>query len=608
MKKFLLAAVCLISSFCVRAQVSGITHTYTSGRINVVVSDTMTHDSTTCSCTNNFYYTITVDSSFTGDSLQLVDTTSASLLLATANTTGVSPWVFTTTLSGFTAPDNVSISGGYFIGGWRVIKVIASADTLRYVDNIDSFPVTNPCSYGNISGNVYIDNNANCVYDSGDVGLAPFDFNVIETLSSPVGTLPYYLNSTGPAGFGYTIQQSWMTSYTVGLPPYYAFIFPYSPCYSGPTPITVLPDTTINIPLLCSSSIDLQAGILSSGNVRLHRSFYINPYVSNTGCDSTSGVLTFIKDSRVSYDSALSTNPAMTVSGDTLTWNYSGISNVTGGAYWNSFLSSLYLTPDSTLTVGDTLCFRAYTGVPAADINAANNDYSVCLPVVYSFDPNEKDVAPKGSGPEGFVSGSDTLTYTLHFQNTGTDMAYDIHVIDTLNSHINAASLRILGTSHNMTPKWLAPNIIEFDYNNIFLADSFTNEPASHGAVKFSVALNPGLPVGTQIKNTGYIYFDLNPAVVTNTTLNTIGAVTYVAPVAAHRDVKVYPNPATENITVEHLEGGTLSIVNVNGIVVLEQNITSDKAIIDVSRLANGVYFLKAVNKDNTATTKFIKY
>jgi len=603
MRKTLLVVVCLLTFLCAKAQ----TYSYSSGSLHVTITDSLWHDSSDCSSSSLVRYYITIDSSFVGDSIQIVDTFAGSLFFNGHNDLGVSPWT----------PGVMDGMGhgdyglpGYVHFYYPVKKIVHGLDTIHAVVIHDSLEVTNPCEYGSVSGKVYIDNNSNCIPDSGDSYLNWVEVDIHQNLIGPSGSYPW-LTALG-AGFDgiYStyIQKSWMTDFIVTLPESYAFIFPFSSCYAGPVTLTSLPDSNINFPLQCTHNIDVQCAILSPGKARLHRPFYMQPYVSNTGCDTASGVLTFIKDSRVSYDSALSTNPAMTVSGDTLTWTYSGLSNLSSGAYWNSFFSDLYLTPDSTLVVGDTLCFRVYTGVLPADINAANNDYSVCLPVVYSYDPNEKDVVPKGSGPEGFIGGDDTLTYTLHFQNTGSDVAENIHVIDTLDSHINASSLRILGTSQNMTPKWLAPNIVEFDYNGIYLPDSFSNEPASHGSVRFSVALNHGLPVGTQIKNTGYIYFDLNPAVVTNTTLNTIGAVSYVAPVVKHQDVKIYPNPATDNITVENLEGGTLSIVNVNGVVVLQQDIANNRTVIDVSRLADGVYFLKAVNKDNTATTKLIKY
>ncbi len=364
----------------------------------------------------------------------------------------------------------------------------------------------------------------------------------------------------------------------------------------------VAPDTAY-FPLHCSSRIDVECGAVASSRLRLHRDFYLNPFVNNTGCDDASGTMTLVLDSRVNYNATLSIYPADTVRGDTLIWNYSGLSNIATGAYWNSFISNVYLSMDTSVTVGDTLCFRVYTNVMAADVNPVNNDYSACFPVVYSYDPNFKEVSPAGN----ISASGETLTYTIHFQNTGSDVAENIRVVDTLDSRFDMKTLKILSTSHQMSPRWLASNVVEFDYNYINLPDSSANEPGSHGAVSFSIKLKPGIPFGTQIKNKGYIYFDLNSPVITNATNNTITRPASITNVSASLPVKIYPNPAKDMVYVENLSGGELSIISMNGSVVLSRNIDANKTSIDVSSLADGVYIIKTVNNNATSTIKFTK-
>lgn len=606
MKKYLLLVFCLLSFAFTKAQ------TYSSGHIHVVVTDSMWHDSTSCTARCNILYNITVDSSYIGDVVTIVDTFDGTLVgTPHVNTSGSSPWTFSTTAFNYTGYDIYLPSGLastiYFIA--PTTKVTSTIDTLRYIATSDSFFVANPCSCSSVTGRVYADNNANCIFDSGDVGLN-LPLFVGETFISPGSGGVYGHESYLSLGsYSINLQQSWMSSCTVYLPSSYAFIFPSSLCFSSSYTFTTLPQTHVDFPLQCTSNIDVQCYALSPGRVRLHKSFYMQPYVSNTGCDSASGELTLVKDSRVHYDPLLSSHPADTVRGDTLIWNYFGLSNLSSGAYWNSFMSDISLMPDSTLVVGDSLCFRVYTNIPFADINPYNNDYSFCLPVVYSYDPNSKEVSPAGTGPEGYIpNGADTLTYTIHFQNTGSDVAENIRVVDTLDSHINPKTLRILGTSHTMTPKWLTSNVVEFDYNEINLPDSGSNEPASHGEVRFSVVLNPGQHAGTQIKNTGYIYFDANPPVITNTTLSTIVEPNGIKSIVANTEVAVYPNPATDHIIVEGLNGGELSIMNISGSVVIRQNIVADKTSIDVSRLPPGVYVLKTLSSTNATTAKFTKY
>ena len=63
---------------------------------------------------------------------------------------------------------------------------------------------------------------------------------------------------------------------------------------------------------------------------------------------------------------------------------------------------------------------------------------------------------------------------------------------------------------------------MKFIFNDIFLPDSTTNEPESHGYITYTINQNPDLPNNSKIKNTAAIYFDFNDPVITNTVLNTI--------------------------------------------------------------------------------------
>lgn len=604
MKKTLLAALCLLCFTCLKAQV------VTTGHITTIVASSATHDSTYCQSTCTYTFTVTIDTASLGDVVNVVDTFSGMLLGSYTNTTGASPWTFIALPAYASSIGDASLSSmpGMIHFYSPPFKIVYHTDT-QYILPYDSLFVPDPCEYGMVSGDVYIDANSNCIHDIGEPGLGPYELDIMDNVSSPVVTIPFYISSSGPGSYMYEIQKSWMTSYTVSLPAWYSFIFGTPPCYTPSGPYTTLPMTGIDFPLLCTSNVDLECDMLSPVRVRAHMPFFLHPYVNNTGCDTIGGQLTLIKDSRAIYNAGLSTYPADAVYGDTLVWNYYGLSNVSGGAYWSSFLSSIHLTPDTSVTSGDTLCFRVYTGIPGTDINPSNNAAMLCLPVVYSFDPNIKEVSPVGEGPLGNIPPSaDTLTYTLHFQNTGTAAAYDIKVIDTLDGDINPASLKIMSASHTMYPKWLTPNVIQFTFDNIMLPDSTTNEPASHGSVKFSVALDSGLPLGTQIRNKGYIYFDLNPPVITNGTLNTIALPSAVQNIAAAGSVKVYPNPATDRIYVESNGDGDVYIMGMNGAVIATQKLSKGKTSIDISAMPAGMYMVKTVNDANTQVARIAKY
>ena len=318
-----------------------------------------------------------------------------------------------------------------------------------------------------------------------------------------------------------------------------------------------------------------------------------------------SGLLKLVLDANVVYNSGLSYNPANTVIGDTLIWNYTNLTNISSGGYWNSFLSGIHLTPTAAVNIGDTLCFRVFTAVPPGDLDAANNDYTICLPVVNSYDPNFKEVSPKGVGAAGNIPlSTDELNYTIHFQNTGTATAFFVSVIDSLDSDITFNSLQILGTSHTATPQWLAPGVVKFSFYNIYLPDSGSNEPASHGFIRFKVKLNSSLPLGTEIKNHANIYFDSNPAVVTNTVINTLTNFAGLNEVSKYNGmVTVFPNPATDNATFviqsdKSVGDYSFELTDILGNVIKKiMGINETQFAISRSGLSNGIYFYKVYTK-----------
>jgi hypothetical protein len=237
--------------------------------------------------------------------------------------------------------------------------------------------------------------------------------------------------------------------------------------------------------------------------------------------------------------------------------------------------------------------------LPGADINASNNQYSVCYPVVNSYDPNIKEVMPKGVGAAGIIPPSTTeLIYTVHFQNTGNAPAINVYIIDTLDFVIIPESIEILGRSHNMSPQWIAPGVLKFNFTNINLADSFSNEPASHGFVTYKVKLMNNISLGTQVRNTAYIYFDFNAPIITNTVLNTLDFITSTSVQTVNANLSVYPNPAKEElfISINNLKSNTtsyLEIYNIAGQKVLDQSILQNSTKVDLSALSKGLYLLK---------------
>jgi len=525
---------------------------YTQGDISVMLQPNGSHDSTICSTQGQMMYAITIQNSFTGDSVKVKDM-SGNLIFEEGNFSGQNPWnVMAPIYTAFGSIPDYMITGGIANFFSPETKVISGPDTIYNISNLFFVPVPDPCSYGNVTGQIYIDYNSDCVFNGSDVPLNSIMAYADVSLNSPSMTSTSSNSySNGSGNYNIQVQESWMTSFNVVIPSQYQFIFPSTACSPPFYNFNSLSQSNVDFSLQCTNNLDVRCAVQSSGVVRPGIPFTLNPYVNNTGCTAASGTLKLVLDPNVVYNSGLSSNPATTVSGDTLFWDYTNLSNISNGMYWNSFFAGVYLTPDAVVNIGDTLCFQTVTNIPVGDVDTLNNTYSICLPVVNSYDPNMKEVSPRGTGVQGLIplSTSD-LYYTIHFQNTGTAVAYIISVIDTLDADLDANSLEILGASHSMIPQWLGPGIVKFNFNWIMLPDSTTNEALSHGFVSYKIKLNNSLPAGIQIENTAHIIFDYNPAIVTNTTLNTLSTLTAAGEMfSGDKSISVYPNPFSDMTT-----------------------------------------------------------
>jgi uncharacterized repeat protein (TIGR01451 family) len=147
-----------------------------------------------------------------------------------------------------------------------------------------------------------------------------------------------------------------------------------------------------------------------------------------------------------------------------------------------------------------------------------------CLPITDSFDPNDKLVSPVGVNDQHLTAFGQELEYTIRFQNTGNDYAYRVVVADTLSDKLDLGTLRVTGASHpyRFTVSGKGRPVLTWTFNDINLPDSARDEVGSNGFVRFTVLPVAGQPEGTRIENYADIFFDYNPPVRTNTTLNTL--------------------------------------------------------------------------------------
>jgi len=174
------------------------------------------------------------------------------------------------------------------------------------------------------------------------------------------------------------------------------------------------------------------------------------------------------------------------------------------------------------------------------------------------FDPNEKSVSPVGN-----ITATQRLTYSIQFQNTGTAVAHNVVVIDTLSPYLDPATLQIINSSAPMTTDIINGHILKFTFNNINLADTATSKIASIGDLTYSIMPLSTVPNGVDIKNNADIYFDANPAVLTNTTNSPVGtsvATSIGLNSLLNGNITFFPNPASNAVTILYSVGQSSNV------------------------------------------------
>lgn len=240
-----------------------------------------------------------------------------------------------------------------------------------------------------------------------------------------------------------------------------------------------------------------------------------NLILSNEGTTFAEGIYWFQNDDAiqdVGFDPTPDYNPEANLYG----WDFS---NLAPGHFIEQSIQLNIPGPDD-FPIGDFFNFSF--NADFEDVNGAHTVLSSPYQLVMecSYDPNDKLVSPQF--PEGYALLDEELVYTIRFQNTGNATAYDLFVRDTLDANLDPTTFRMIHSSHmdKLQVSIEAERNVTFDFPNIFLPDSTANLEASQGYVMYAIRPIADLPEATIVENSAGIYFDLNPPVITNTTVN----------------------------------------------------------------------------------------
>jgi uncharacterized repeat protein (TIGR01451 family) len=498
--------------------------------------------------------------------------------------------------------DYIDISGNPFTCLPNYIPAMGS-ELLSYPLCTENDFINNPggCNPNKgISGKIYFDSDLNCTLEPRDNTISNFPINIYNESNELIGTS--YSNTNGDYHFSNDNGAFTVLIDTLNRPYSVQCQFP-----GNDSTVAVALNSTItnvNFPVSCKPGFDIGTqSILTNGWVFPGQNHELKIIAGdlrqwyNINCSSgISGEVQIISYGPISFQNPSEGALIPTVSGNVYNYTIPDFGTID---IQNAF--GLIFKTDTTAQAGDQICISINVTPTNGDNNMSNNTFEYCYQVINSYDPNMKEVYPVNVEP-GY---EDYFTYTVHFQNTGSAPAFNIRLLDTLDVNLDLETFQVINYSH-FNSTMLKNNILTFHFPNIMLADSTSDLEGSKGFVQYRIKPKANLALGTQIKNTAYIYFDFNAPIVTNTTINEYVETNSISEKGSS-NMHIFPNPFSTSATIVFKNSQTdadIKLYNVYGQEVRSiTDFSGNQIKIEGGNLANGVYYLKVSNNNRASET-----
>lgn len=446
----------------------------------------------------------------------------------------------------------------------------------------------------------FLDLNSNGVKDAGENDFALGNFTYEANNNGTTHTI------TDADGFYSLYDENLANNYDIAFnvfPQYTAYYNVTTPSYTN---VAVQPGNLIQtyyFPVTVTQSYnDLAVHVIGNTPPRPGFTYHNTVVYTNMGTTPVgTGTVSFTKDAAVTITNVSEAGT---------------ISNATGFDYTFTNLQpfetrtitvTMQVPVIPTVTLGQMIESSASIAPLTGDINTANNTSVSAQEVIGSYDPNDK---MESRGERIFInefSNNDYLYYTIRFQNTGTASAEFVRIQDVMDSQLDYSTVEMIRASHNYSLDRIN-NILTWTFNNIMLPASNINEPASHGYVYFRVKPRPGYQVGDIIPNGASIFFDFNPAIVTNTVNSEFVAAMSVDDVN-QTSFTMYPNPANGTVNLQLANTGdsikSVRVYDLTGKNILVNDKTGDTyKLLDISGFSAGAYIVEVTTESNFRTVK----
>lgn len=433
-----------------------------------------------------------------------------------------------------------------------------------------------PNSYPGISGSFFIDVDGNGVQSGSE--------------SNPSGTYIHLQpgNVTVPSGAdGYWEVGLAPGNYTITPSPSYPYVLSYSPGnHIANVPNMGDIDTDNHFAATLMPNVqDLRAWVYADpARPGFENRIFLN--YQNYGTIPANATLTLQWDTDQQWVGS-SVTPS-TVSGTTATWDLGTL------AISDQGLLTVDLSTPATVPLGTPIEHTLTAGPVLGDETPMDNAALFSDVVVGSYDPNDKLLSPATMSPAQLQDPEARIEYTVRFQNTGTYLAERVLILDTLPPGLILESIEFLASSHANT--WYLTNgVLHVIHNDIMLPDSTSDEPNSHGFIRFSIKPEPTLANGATIANIAHIIFDFNEPIITPPAIFTVDVL------AGLNDEQgsswsLWPNPTSDVLWLNAADAGPharpFTVRDVTGRTVMTGSTTASGEL-NVGTLATGAYTLQ---------------
>ncbi len=487
-------------------------------------------------------------------------------------------------------------AGGFLVGGTS--NSFATADkSQNSKGTYDYWILMLSGNYNTISGKLFLDTNSNQIQDPGEIAIP--QKKIAEQSSG---------------NFAFSEQNG---NYTIAVTDTGTFtVYPEPISYH-----TFAPSSHTNYFNTLSQAISTKdfacqpAGVFNDLCVSLTSSsafrpgFTANYFITYTNLGTTYLTPTIIlfPDATLSYG-ASSLTPA-SITQDSIVWT--GITL----APFESGTIRVSLNVSNSISLGASVNSSVRIEPLAGDANPLCNYNSWSSAVTGSLDPNEI-IVNRDTLYSNELINPPFLEYTINFQNTGTDTAFNVSILNPIDIHqLDLQSFEFINSSHPASITWKSwESSFIFDFKNILLVDSNENEPNSHGFLRYRIKPKNFLSPGDWFANNAWIYFDFNLPVSTDTAVTSIVLPNSVINSSSQHfeTAQILPHPLLVKSELifynpfQELYSFTLSTIA--GQIIEQKSTCSGRLIIEKGSKPPGIYFyeLRNINTSEILNGKIV--